>query len=236
MEAIIIAGGLGTRLREAVPTLPKCMAPINGQPFIHYLITWLEKQGVTRFIFALGYKSEIISSYLSTRLAADAYVISLESEPLGTGGAIAQAMQFAQNEWVLATNGDTLFAASIAPMQEKVVNSHFSCCLCLKPMRNFSRYGTVEIDTKDTITAFSEKKYCVEGLINGGLYYINKAKFVGATTNIEKFSFEEDFLMKASKEGGLCAVKDNSYFIDIGIPEDYNRAIAEFPQFFEQQG
>lgn len=227
MEAIILAGGLGTRLREAVPTLPKCMAPVNGRPFLDYLIARLRQQGVTRFIFALGYKAEIIEQYLESRLEPGSFAVSLEDEPLGTGGAIAKAMQLAKEEWVLATNGDTLFAAALAPMVNKVSTGDFSCCLCLKPMADFSRYGTVELNTNGTITAFREKQYCAEGLINGGLYLVNRAKFLQSSQNLVKFSFEEQFLAEEAPKGRLCAVVDHSYFIDIGIPEDYNLAIRD---------
>ena len=107
-EMIILAGGLGTRLRSAVPELPKCMAPVNGKPFINYVIEHFQKQGITHFIFALGYKNEMFESFLSS-LSNISYQLSTEKEPLGTGGAIKLACDVASSEKVLVTNGDTLF-------------------------------------------------------------------------------------------------------------------------------
>ena len=105
MEAIILAGGLGTRLRSAVPDLPKCMAPINGVPFISYLIDNLINEGVTKFIFSLGYKSELFISLLEEKLPMKNYLIVIEDEPLGTGGAIKLACKKANDENAIALNG-----------------------------------------------------------------------------------------------------------------------------------
>ena len=130
MEAIILAGGLGTRLRSAVPDLPKCMAPINGVPFISYLIDNLINEGVTNFIFSLGYKSELFISFLEEKLPMKNYLIVIEDEPLGTGGAIKLACKKAKDENVIALNGDSLFKVNLKELMhfhlEKKIKMYFS--------------------------------------------------------------------------------------------------------------
>ena len=108
-EAIILAGGLGTRLRSAVPDLPKCMAPVAGKPFLHYVISYLQKQGIEKFVFAVGYKHEFIEEFLSNELSDIHYQLSIEEEPLGTGGAIKLACKKASEKTILVLNGDTFF-------------------------------------------------------------------------------------------------------------------------------
>ena len=108
-EAIILAGGLGTRLKDTVPDLPKCMAPVAGRPFIFYVINYLRSQGILRFIFSLGYKHEIILDYLSKQYATLDYDYVVEEEPLGTGGAIQLSVSIAMTEDLLVVNADTLF-------------------------------------------------------------------------------------------------------------------------------
>lgn len=225
-EAIILAGGLGTRLRETVPDLPKCMAPVNGKPFIAYVIRHLSQQGITRFIFSLGYKSETFLDFLSATLPAGTYDVVVEEEPLGTGGAIQYAVQKARQDDVVVVNGDSIFKTNI---QEQAA-FHFarqSCCtLALKAMQNVSRYGTVELTAEGSVCHFREKQFFEKGLINGGVYLINKACLLSKGLP-EKFSFETDFLQRFYTEGNIYGIEQEGYFIDIGIPEDYQRAQTE---------
>ena len=139
-EAIILAGGLGTRLRSAVPDLPKCMAPVAGKPFIWYLMKYLKQQGIESFIFSLGYKNEIIKEYLETNFTKTLFTFVIEDEPLGTGGAIKLACDVALEPNVIVLNGDTLFEIDV----QKVAAFHQQhlaiCTLSLKPMHDFDRY------------------------------------------------------------------------------------------------
>jgi len=226
-EAIILAGGLGTRLRDAVPELPKCMAPVNGRPFIWFVVDHLQKQGITDFIFALGYKSEAFDILLSSINVR--YKLSIEKEPLGTGGAIRLAASIASNQDVIVTNGDTLFKADVPALSKVHIDASADCTLCLKPMQHFERYGVVEKDGENRLQSFKEKAYYDSGLINGGFYAINRNTFLKEDFP-EKFSFETDYLEKYYRERNIyCSVQD-SYFIDIGIPEDYKRAQLELDQ------
>ena len=113
-QAVILAGGLGTRLRSVVSDLPKCMAPVAGRPFLFYVINYLRLQGVEKFIFSLGYKHEIIEDYLKDQFSTLSYQCSIEEEPLGTGGAIQLACQKATEKNVIVVNGDTLFKINVA--------------------------------------------------------------------------------------------------------------------------
>ena len=225
-EAIILAGGLGTRLRTAVPDLPKCMAPVNGQPFLAFVIDHFQQQGIEKFIFALGYKSEAFENFLSAKLATHNYQLSTEDEPLGTGGAIRKACALAEGKTVIVANGDTLFKINIV----KLLSFHHmcaaNCTISLKPMRNFNRYGAVELNKDYSIKSFREKKQYSEGLINGGVYALHAEKFL-AEGLPEKFSFENDYLEKYYTSRRIYGVVQDEYFIDIGIPEDYGKAQVE---------
>ena len=223
VEGIILAGGLGTRLREAVPDLPKCMAPVAGRPFLFYVINALRLQGVERFIFSLGYKHEVIEAYLADQFSHLQYECVIETEPLGTGGAIQLACQKATGKNVLVTNGDTLFHIEVAALLSLHDENDADCTLALKPMENFDRYGVVEIDAVNTITSFREKQFYPKGLINGGIYILNKERLT-AQRLPEKFSFEKDFLEKQVSTGKLKGLPQDGYFIDIGIPEDFTKA------------
>jgi D-glycero-alpha-D-manno-heptose 1-phosphate guanylyltransferase len=228
-EIIVLAGGLGTRLQSVVSDLPKCMAPVNGKPFLAYVINYFQQQGISNFIFSLGYKYETIIDYLSEFLINDSrftFRYSIEEEPLGTGGAIKKACALANNENVFITNGDTLFNADTLLLKNFHYIKKADCSIALKPMKNFSRYGVIELNEDDSIKNFSEKKYYESGLINGGLYMLNIYKFLGETLP-EKFSFETDYLEKYYDKRSMFGLIQDEYFIDIGIPEDYERANKE---------
>ncbi|MBC7949775.1 MAG: HAD-IIIA family hydrolase [Chitinophagaceae bacterium] len=231
-QAIILAGGLGTRLREAVPDLPKCMAPVAGRPFLYYVINYLRSQGIEKFIFSLGYKHEVILEWLEVQFATLNNQYTFEDQPLGTGGAIRLATTKATEEHVLVTNGDTLFKIDVQKLAEVQMSNEAECTLALKPMTNFDRYGVVKIDSNNVVQDFQEKKQYSAGLINGGVYVLDLPKFK-ARPLTEKFSFEKDYLEKYCQEKKFYGIADEGYFIDIGIPEDYSRAQKELqpPQF-----
>lgn len=228
-EAIILAGGLGTRLREAVPDLPKCMAPVAGRPFISYVIDTLRMQGVHHFVFSLGYKAEVIEAYLKEHYPTLDYSVALEEEPLGTGGAIRLALESTRTNDVLVVNGDTLFKVDVQELASFYRAKEAECLLALKPMHQFDRYGVVELDADGRITSFKEKQFYPEGLINGGIYLLNKEQFFSYSFP-DKFSFEKDYLERYFGNGRLYGMPQEGYFIDIGIPSDYNKAQEDLRQ------
>ncbi|MBA4198789.1 MAG: nucleotidyltransferase [Chitinophaga sp.] len=225
-EAIILAGGLGTRLRSAVPDLPKCMAPVNGKPFIAYVIEELKQQGIDSFIFSLGYKSEAIIEFINIHYTNLNIQYSVEEEPLGTGGAIKLACIKATEKNIIVTNGDTLFKVNITALSELHEKANAACTLSLKPMQNFERYGVVEIDENKQITSFKEKQFYEQGLINGGVYALSVDDILQSNLP-EKFSFEKDYLEIFYRTKKMMGSVQDGYFIDIGIPEDYLKAQKE---------
>ncbi len=228
-QAIVLAGGLGTRLKETVPDLPKCMAPVAGRPFLFYVINYLRSQGISTFIFSLGHKHEMISAYLADQFATLDYQCSIEEEPLDTGGAIRLACTKATEKNIVIVNGDTLFKVNIDELEFFHSGHSADCSLALKPMHSFDRYGVVEINEDGSVKNFKEKQFYEKGYINGGTYILNAEQFLNEKLPA-KFSFEKDYLEKFYYKRKIYGLVQTSYFIDIGIPEDYNRAQQELKQ------
>ena len=222
-ECIILAGGLGTRLRSAVPDLPKCMAPVAGRPFLSYVIDHFRQQGIEKFIFSLGYKHEAIQEFLDASYAAYDKQYVIEKEPLGTGGAIQFACRQATEKNVLILNGDTLFSIQLPVLTAFHYQHNSHCTLALKPMQHFDRYGVVELQPNGAIKSFKEKQFYESGLINGGIYALQVAAFLNEGLP-EKFSFEKDYLEKLYTTRPMYGIVQDEYFIDIGIPEDFEKA------------
>ncbi|MEO6133626.1 MAG: nucleotidyltransferase family protein [Ginsengibacter sp.] len=230
-EAIILAGGLGTRLRSVVADKPKCMAPVQGKPFLYYLIHFLKNQGIEHFIFSVGYMHEVIEEYLIKDFPDLNYTLSLETEPLGTGGGIQLACKVASQKNVIVCNGDTFYNVNLKSFSIFHEKCEAVCTLSMKPMINFDRYGVVELNEDNSVKSFKEKEFYASGLINGGMYALNVSKFLSDKLP-EKFSFESGFLEKilqnsADEKPKLYGMIQDEYFIDIGIPEDYERAQKE---------
>lgn len=226
MECIILAGGLGTRLSGVVSDVPKCMAPVAGEPFLSHILQYLENQFVDHVIFSLGHKSEVVIEYLRQKAYTFKTSWVLEKEPLGTGGGIRLAMAKSKKDEVFVLNGDTMFDVDLRGMKATFSKEH-KAILALKPMQDFERYGSVQLNASNEITAFNEKQFMKEGLINGGVYLVNKS-LANLQSYPDKFSFEKDFLEPEALNHSLQGFVSNGYFIDIGIPEDYYKAQEDF--------
>jgi D-glycero-alpha-D-manno-heptose 1-phosphate guanylyltransferase len=227
MECVVLAGGLGTRLQSVIGLYPKCMALVNGQPFLHYIFDYLEQQQCTKVILSLGFKHEVIIEWLQTQHRSFTVDYVIEKTPLGTGGGISLALTKALQDDVAVLNGDTMFRVDMQAMFAFHRATQSATTLALKPMQQFERYGVVKTDDTKRITAFEEKKYYVEGLINGGVYIVNK-KALDAKQLPEKYSFEKDYFEAFVSEGKMYGFESDAYFIDIGIPTDYEKAQADF--------
>ncbi|EHC3424761.1 nucleotidyltransferase family protein [Campylobacter jejuni] len=214
MQAIILCGGLGTRLKSVIKDIPKPMAPINNKPFLEFIFEYLKKQGVKEVILAVSYKYEVIQEYFKDEFLDIKIKYSIEKEPLGTGGAIKEALKFIKNE-AYVLNGDTFFDIDLTKLK---LNGN-RICLALKQMNDFDRYGTVNVDEQCLVISFEEKVFKKQGLINGGIYLLKKDIFNEFDLE-KKFSFEE-FLQENYKKLKARAEIFDNYFIDIGIPEDY---------------
>lgn len=226
MEAVILAGGFGTRLQKVVHDVPKPMAPVAGKPFLSYLLDQLDRQGCTHAILAVGYKREVIQNFFGFSYKHISLTYSVEETPLLTGGALKKALQMVKEDTVLVLNGDTFFGVNFSKMMDFHHNSHSAVTLAVKELHDFSRYGTVVFDDKYRITRFIEKKVCRKGFINGGVYVLNRTLF--NDIHQDRFMMEKDFLEKYVDTKVFSAFPCDGYFIDIGIPEDYEKANKEF--------
>jgi D-glycero-alpha-D-manno-heptose 1-phosphate guanylyltransferase len=229
-EAIILAGGLGTRLKDTVPDLPKCMAPVNDRPFLSYLFEFLDRQGIATWILSLGYRSEQIRDYVNTAFRGRDIRIHTELQPLGTGGAISASLALSRSRHVCVLNGDTYFNVNLQDMYAFHQSHQATCTLALKRMWNVSRYGLVETMPDGRISKFREKGVYEEGLINGGIYLIDRERFPYAAVP-GVYSFEKTYLEKFLHTGEIYGYPSGGYFIDIGVPEDYKQANDDFKKF-----
>lgn len=223
-DVIILAGGLGTRLRSVVADLPKPMAEVGGKPFLWYILNSLQLAQVKHIYLAVGYKYDAIKDYFGDHFKGVNIIYSVENEPLGTGGGIKQALKLCTEEEVLILNGDTMFNVN----HDQLLNFHRShnaqLSLALKPMQKPSRYGSVQLDKDSTVKAFREKDENLEfGLINGGVYFANRS-IIDLFPEQEKCSFEQDILEEYVNRSFFKGMSVNSMFIDIGIPIDYAKA------------
>lgn len=222
MEAIILAGGFGTRLKPCVDNLPKPLAPIGGKPFLHYLLDYLYANGVHRAIISTGYLAGYVEETIGKSYRGMVIDYCREESPLGTGGAIKKTLGMCRDSYAVAVNGDSFFDVDLFAMQKLHVKSGCPITLAAREVPWAEHSGFLTINN-GRLGGFREKGVKSGGLINGGIYFINKEILDGVTE--EKFSFEKLIL-----EGGYCPVavlESNGYFIDIGIPENYRKAEAE---------
>ena len=227
MEAIILAGGFGTRLQGVINDVPKPMADINGKPFLSYLIEYLSNQGLNKILLSIGYKNQIIRNYFGPRYKNTEIEYVIENEPLGTGGAVKESLKHVQGDDAIVLNGDSYFNVELKEMLNFYHAHNALLTIAVKPMRNFDRYGTV-ILKEDKIIDFQEKTFKKFGYINGGVYIMNKSISDYFAHISDPFSFEADILGKKVDTLQPVAFINDGYFIDIGIPEDYERAQQEF--------
>lgn len=230
-EAIILAGGKGTRLRSVVSDMPKPLAPINNIPFLTYIIRFLKRERIKHIVLSVGYKWEMIKEIYGNSFEGIDISYAVEKTPLGTGGGIALALKETKQEDILILNGDSFidFDLNDFYLFHKKENSRLS--FVLKEMKDFERYGSVEVNG-NKIIEFKEKKFINQGLINTGAYIAKRNIFNGLNLP-ERFSFEQDYLEKKVSEGYFYGYKTNGYFIDIGIPEDYNKAQIDFKDIWK---
>lgn len=230
-EAIILAGGLGTRLRGVISDIPKPMAPIEGKPFLDYIFYYLRQFPIKKVILAVGYKHEVIETAFGNSYLGIEIEYALEKEPLGTGGAIVNALKYASCNDLFLINGDTFFNVDLEALYECHRTTNSQLTLSLKEMHNFDRYGTVALH-QNRIIAFNEKKATPVGLINGGVYALNRELFAKLELPA-KFSFEKEVMEQHLLQLNMQAYVSDGYFIDIGIPEDYQRGQLEMPKLFK---
>lgn len=220
MEAIILAGGKGTRLRSIIGEYPKPMAKINGKPFLEKQLEWLFSQGVKHVIMSVGYKASIIQDYFGNNFKTIEITYVIENSPLGTGGAIKLASEKTRNDNFFILNGDTYYPINLLKMKESLLRRKM--LVAIKKMKYISRYGVLSIDG-DKIISFKEKASCPEGNINSGIYYCSRG-FIDDLP-LEVFSFEVFLEQHIDALDLYCyAPSEDNLFIDIGVPQDFEKA------------
>ncbi|MBI4710601.1 MAG: nucleotidyltransferase family protein [Nitrospirae bacterium] len=225
MEAIIIAGGLGIRLQPVVKDVPKPMADINGMPFLSFLMDYLSRYGVKKVLLSVGYKHETIKKYFGSKYRNMDIEYVIENNPLGTGGALREALRHVQGSEAIVLNGDSFFNVNVKDLMDFHYLQVSMLTIAVKPMNNIDRYGTI-ILRNERATGFSEKSSGNFGYINGGVYVMKK-DIMNHYAREGAFSFETDFLQGNINSIAVSAFISDGYFIDIGIPEDYERAQKE---------
>jgi D-glycero-alpha-D-manno-heptose 1-phosphate guanylyltransferase len=233
--ALILAGGLGTRLRSEVPDLPKPLAPIHGRPFLEYQMDYWIDQGVDTFVLSIGYLYEKVMSHFgrSYRNARIEYVI--EQSPLGTGGGLVLALDKVRNtESFLLLNGDTYFAVDFYDLKQFSEQKNADWTFALFKTSDTQRYMGVKLDEDQRIMRTGIKSEDITCLANGGVYFIKTAAILEAAF-LEKFlagtkaSLESDiFTYELSRGARMFGLESDGVFLDIGIPVDYKASFALF--------
>lgn len=226
-SAVILAGGLGTRLRSAVPDLPKPMAPISGRPFLEHQLDYWIKQGVSYFVLSVCYRHEIIVDHFGDRYKDAKIEYVMEKTPLGTGGGLLLAAEkVGRDESFLLLNGDTYFAVDLKTLIEFSSANDADWCFSLFRTKEKGRYMGMDISPQGEIVSLKSGTARSDRLANGGVYWVNpRAMLSERFSPGDKVSLEEDIFPAAMAVGQrLLGIEFPGAFIDIGIPEDYHRA------------
>lgn len=226
VEAIVLAGGLGTRLREAVPDLPKPMASVAGCPFLAHVLDSLKDQGISRVVLSVGYLAEMIVSHFGNSYRGMEIVYAHEREPLGTGGAIAFALSFVRANRALVLNGDTYLGMDYAAFVSACDAAGATLGIVVRSVPDTSRYGRCEL-SGNVMVRFSDKGNIGPGQINAGVYCLSRDVFATYPMPV-KFSFEQDFVGAYLARLKPLGFPVDGYFIDIGVPEDFLKAQVDF--------
>lgn len=222
MEAIILAGGLGTRLKGRLEGMPKPMAPVAGRPFLEILLNQLARAGCVSVILSVGHLHHVIENHFGAAWRGMTLDYAIENSPLGTGGAIRAALARATDESILILNGDTYLQADYAAMMRFHSAQAPQLTMAVTHQPDIARYGGVLLDAS-RIVGFVEKGRTGPGWINAGAYAVRRSR-VWPPDLPERFSFETDFLAPEISRLAPAAYKVDGFFLDIGIPEDLDRA------------
>lgn len=221
MEAVVLAGGFGTRLSAVVPDLPKPMVPVAGRPFLEILLKSLSQKGFTRVVLSLGFMANKISDHFGSQYLGIQIDYVVENTPLGTGGAIRMALEACTQDHIFVFNGDTYLDLEVQ-LLELQWQEHKHPIVVVRQVPDATRYGRVVTDGKQIIF-FTEKGIAGPGLINAGCYVLTKDALDRFPLN-QPFSIETDYLVPKVTSARVDAFVTERMFIDIGIPEDYARA------------
>jgi len=225
MRAILLAGGMGTRLRSVVQDVPKPMAPVAGRPFLSHLLDYLEGQGIDEVILSVGYLRHIIIETIGERHGGVRVRYAIEEEPLGTGGGLRKALAMSGGFPVFALNADTLVHLDYRAMLRRQEEVGADLSIALRAVDDTARYGSATVEDGCIVSFAAADRPGQPGLINAGVYLFGAN--ILAEGQPPAFSFERDFLEPRIAELRPLAFVADGYFIDIGVPEDYARAQIE---------
>ena len=223
-EAIILAGGFGTRLRAVVSDVPKPLAPVGARPFLHWLLDGLARQGIRRVVLATGYMGDTMRDMLGSAHKGMALVHAREEVPLGTGGALWAALTHVTGERAFVLNGDTWLGVQLTPLATEAPCADLT--LAVRLIADRARYGSVRV-AGDRIEGLEEKGLSGPGLVNAGLY-VARRDLPAKRLMPGAFSLEAEVLAKPG-DLDLRAYVTDADFLDIGTPEDYGRAQTLIP-------
>ena len=229
ISAVVLCGGLGTRLQEVLPNKPKVLAEINGVPFIYYLLGKIEKTGCRNVILCTGHLAEQVESLLGNKYRELTIVYSKESNPMGTGGALLNAEQYIATNYALVMNGDSYVECDFRDYYYWHVKVGANISMIVKETSDTSRYGSLSLGAKDRITQFQEK-VCNYGragkFINAGVYLMDHQIFQKIPKTFP-VSLEKEVFPNLLSDG-LFGYRIDGHFIDIGTPQSLVEARAYF--------
>lgn len=224
ITAIILAGGLGSRLRESVSDRPKVLASVMGKPFLSYLLDQINDSNITNVILCTGYLGNMINDEYGLRYKNLKITYSQENKPLGTGGALKLALPLIQSKLLMVMNGDSYINILLNNYIKWFTENKFSASICLTHKDDTRRFGRIELDQNDKIERFNEKKDVNEaGYINAGIYLFEKELFSHIPRR-KFFSLEKEFFPKMINNNNIYGYICDNKFIDIGTPESYSKA------------
>jgi len=230
---IILAGGLGTRLRSVVVDVPKGLAPVRGKPFLAWQLASLRQRGVASFLLALGYGSNQFQQAVNSWPESGTITCITEPTPLGTGGAIAHAMDAAGMTEVLVANGDTFVGGDLGTMLTPLDTTHGELLrIAAVEVHDRSRFGGLEVDERGHVLRFLEKGSQGAGIINAGLYRIHRSALPASGEGESRsYSLESTILPLLAVRDALTATRIQGPFIDIGVPDDYRKFCEQHDHF-----
>ncbi len=228
----ILAGGFGTRLKECVSDKQKVLADVGGKPFMDYILNQFSHAGISKCILCTGYLSHQVEDHYGSNFNRMKLVYSAEKEPLGTAGAIVNAKEYIDTEYIIVANGDSYLDVNLAEFTKSYIDSGVDAMILLKELDNVARYGKIVIDKNNIIRNFIEKSgNKEEGVINAGIYYLKKS-FIDSISPEGCISFEKDLFPTTVKQEQLIGIPCKEVFIDIGVPESYKYAQHLAKKFF----
>ncbi|MFM7346277.1 MAG: sugar phosphate nucleotidyltransferase [Tagaea sp.] len=227
LDVAVLAGGLGTRLAGALPSLPKALAPVAGRPFVEHLLDWLAGWGARRAVFLLGHRADAVRAHLAAHQRRGLAVESVvEPSPLGTGGALAHGRAALRSDPVLVVNGDTFVDADLAALRAAHDRARADATMLCVRVPDAGRYGRLEI-AGSFVARFVEKDPAFRGTapINAGVYLLS-ARLLDAIPRARPVSLEREIFEKLPSGSIAAHVDEAARFVDIGTPESWRGAAA----------